>query len=46
MIPENNRQSAQRRDNTAGIDHVALKVADLETATRFYETVFGFRRTR
>lgn len=30
----------------ARINHVALKVADLETATRFYETVFGFRQMR
>lgn len=28
----------------ARINHVALKVADLDTATRFYETVFGFRQ--
>jgi lactoylglutathione lyase len=28
----------------ARINHVALKVTDLETATRFYETVFGFRQ--
>src|SRR5271170_8186959 len=28
----------------ARINHVALKVTDLETATRFYENVFGFRQ--
>jgi lactoylglutathione lyase len=28
----------------ARINHVALKVADLDAATRFYETVFGFRQ--
>ena len=27
------------------IVHLALKVADLEQATRFYEQVFGFRQT-
>ena len=27
------------------IVHIALKVADLERATRFYEEVFGFRQT-
>jgi catechol 2,3-dioxygenase-like lactoylglutathione lyase family enzyme len=26
------------------IVHIALKVNDLESATRFYEAVFGFRR--
>ena len=28
----------------ARINHVALKVTDLETATKFYENVFGFRQ--
>lgn len=28
----------------ARINHVALKVADLEAATRFYENVYGFRQ--
>ena len=28
----------------ARINHVALKVTDLEAATRFYENVFGFRQ--
>ena len=28
----------------ARINHVALKVEDLDQATRFYETVFGFRQ--
>lgn len=31
--------------NSARIVHLALKVADLERATRFYEDVFGFRQT-
>ena len=30
----------------ARINHVALKVEDLETATRFYENVFGFRQVK
>ena len=28
----------------ARINHVALKVIDLEAATKFYENVFGFRQ--
>jgi lactoylglutathione lyase len=28
------------------INHVALKVTDLEAATRFYENVFGFRQVK
>lgn len=28
----------------ARINHVALKVADLDAATRFYENVYGFRQ--
>lgn len=28
------------------INHIALKVADLEAATRFYENVYGFRQVR
>jgi lactoylglutathione lyase len=28
----------------ARINHVALKVADLEAATKFYENVYGFRQ--
>ena len=31
--------------STSRIVHLALKVADLEQATRFYEQVFGFRQT-
>lgn len=31
--------------NSSRIVHLALKVADLEVATRFYEDVFGFRQT-
>jgi lactoylglutathione lyase len=30
----------------AKINHVALKVNDLEAATRFYENVFGFRQVK
>jgi catechol 2,3-dioxygenase-like lactoylglutathione lyase family enzyme len=30
----------------AKINHVALKVSDLEAATRFYENVFGFVRLK
>jgi lactoylglutathione lyase len=30
----------------ARINHVALKVTDLEAAARFYENVFGFRQAR
>ena len=30
----------------ARINHVALKVTDLEAATRFYENVFGFRQVK
>ena len=28
------------------INHVALKVTDLEAATKFYENVFGFRQVK
>jgi lactoylglutathione lyase len=41
---------ARRQPNSAAgrprINHVALKVADLDTATRFYENVFGFRQVK
>jgi lactoylglutathione lyase len=30
----------------ARINHLALKVIDLERATKFYENVFGFRQVR
>ena len=30
----------------ARINHLALKVSDLEAATRFYENVFGFHQVR
>ena len=30
----------------ARIVHIAIKVADLEAATRFYEDVFGFRQVK
>src|SRR6516164_8605814 len=30
----------------ARINHVALKVTDLEAATKFYEHVFGFRQVK
>ena len=28
------------------INHIALKVADLEAATKFYENVYGFRQVK
>ena len=28
------------------INHIALKVEDLETATKFYENVYGFRQVK
>jgi lactoylglutathione lyase len=31
---------------TAKINHVALKVSDLDAATKFYENVFGFRQVK
>jgi lactoylglutathione lyase len=30
----------------AKINHIALKVTDLEAATKFYENVFGFRHVK
>src|SRR5215467_6649086 len=30
----------------AKINHVALKVSDMEAATKFYENVFGFRQVK
>src|SRR5271167_4436829 len=33
-----------RRVPMARINHLALKVSDLEAATRFYENLFGFRQ--
>lgn len=30
----------------ARINHIALKVTDLETATKFYENVYGFREVK
>ena len=30
----------------ARINHIALKVTDLEAATRFYENVYGFKQVR
>jgi lactoylglutathione lyase len=37
----------KRRENgMARIAHVALKVNDLEQATKFYEEVFGFRQVK
>ena len=30
----------------AKINHVALKVSDLDAATKFYENVFGFRQVK
>jgi lactoylglutathione lyase len=39
-------EDAMPRSTGPRINHVALKVADLETATRFYENVFGFRQVK
>src|SRR5438105_15915379 len=36
----------QRSSSMARINHVALKVTDLEPATKFYEHVFGFRQVK
>jgi lactoylglutathione lyase len=33
------------RENMPRIVHIAIKVDDLEKATKFYEDVFGFRQT-
>ena len=36
----------QPQEAAPRINHIALKVADLDTATRFYENVFGFRQVK
>lgn len=38
------RYKKQAKSDQSRIVHLALKVADLEAATRFYATVFGFRQ--
>jgi len=38
------RYKLRERSPKARIAHLALKVMDLEKATKFYETVFGFRQ--
>ena len=42
------KRASEPDEGAAGprINHVALKVADLDAATRFYETVFGFRQVK
>src|ERR1700694_5505587 len=40
------RAFCKRRRSMARINHVALKVTDLEAATKFYENVFGFRQVK
>jgi lactoylglutathione lyase len=38
------RYKKKQMSDKSRIAHVAIKVQDLETATRFYENVFGFRQ--
>lgn len=40
------RYSKKNMSEKARIRHVAMKVGDLEAATRFYENVFGFRQLK
>lgn len=40
------RYRKKDRSEKARITHVAMKVNDLEVATRFYENVFGFRQLK
>ena len=40
------RDRSESAITTPRINPIALKIADLETATRFYETVFGFRQVK
>jgi lactoylglutathione lyase len=40
------RERADNMEAGPRINHVALKVADLDIATRFYENVFGFRQVK
>ena len=48
MIPVKSKLTCRRfrRGRGTRIAHVALKVTDLEAATKFYEDVFGFRQVR
>lgn len=43
---ERPESSPRARCAAPRINHVALKVADLDVATRFYENVFGFRQVK
>src|SRR5262245_5915830 len=45
--PEARQADAEREEDLmARIAHIALKVNDLEQATKFYEEVFGFRQVK
>jgi lactoylglutathione lyase len=49
VLREHMEQHGERRGaaiRPAQINHIALKVTDLEAATRFYENVFGFRQVK
>src|SRR5260370_28444956 len=41
---ERRRRQQRRAPTMPRINHIALKVTDLEAATRFYENVYGFRQ--
>lgn len=43
---ESHRQEPAEARSKARINHIALKVSDLEAATRFYENVYGFRQVK
>jgi lactoylglutathione lyase len=45
-IHERPSTEAQLRGRMPRINHIALKVADLEAATKFYENVYGFRQVK
>jgi lactoylglutathione lyase len=40
------RHATARTETPPRINHIALKVTDLEAATRFYENVYGFRQIK
>jgi lactoylglutathione lyase len=40
------RQAEKEEDVMARIAHIAIKVNDLDQATKFYEDVFGFRQVK
>src|SRR5439155_21090831 len=43
-LPAPSGVTYQERKRMPRINHIALKVADLDAATRFYENVYGFRQ--